>query len=87
MNYLDKDELLSRLGLEVTPSLGRTAASAIATFGAGLLVGAGLALLLAPTSGRALRAELGKSMPGNGVPGHAAPHDGAVTASGERSQG
>ncbi|MBX3024151.1 YtxH domain-containing protein [bacterium] len=33
-------------------------APSLALFGAGLLVGAGLALLLAPTSGRELREEI-----------------------------
>jgi len=66
MNLLDKDELLSRLGLETTPSLGRSLASALGPFGVGMLVGAGIALLLAPRSGQELRQQLGGAITGEG---------------------
>jgi gas vesicle protein len=65
MGYLDKDELLERLGLETTRPTGRTVGSAVAVFGVGLLVGAGIALLLAPTSGLQLRADLGARLDGD----------------------
>ena len=57
-NLPSADDVIRALGLqtrsksEVMPSM--------ALFGAGLLVGAGLALLLAPTSGRELREEIGE---------------------------
>jgi hypothetical protein len=72
MNFLDKDELLERLGLETARPAGRTVGSAVAVFGLGLLVGAGVALLLAPSSGRDLRADLGARLDGENahLPGH-----------------
>jgi hypothetical protein len=55
---LDKDELLGLLGLERKSSPGAGLAAALGTFGVGLLVGAGIALILAPKPGRELRQEL-----------------------------
>ncbi len=56
MKYLDGDELLSKLGLARRSSAGELLAEALIPFGVGILVGAGIALLLAPKSGRELRA-------------------------------
>lgn len=53
------DELIGLLGLQ-RRARGSDVLSGVALFGAGLLVGAGLALLLAPTSGRELREGLGE---------------------------
>ena len=55
---LDKDELLGLLGLERKSSPGAGLAGALGTFGVGLLVGAGIALMLAPKPGHELRQEL-----------------------------
>ncbi len=55
---LDKDEILSLLGLEKKPSPGVGLAAALGTFGVGLLVGAGIALILAPKPGHELRQEI-----------------------------
>ena len=55
---LDKDEILRLLGLEKKPSPAAGLAAALGTFGVGLLVGAGIALILAPKPGRELRQEL-----------------------------
>jgi hypothetical protein len=55
---LDRDELLSLLGLERKPSPGAGLAGALGTFGVGLLVGAGIALMLAPKPGHQLRQEI-----------------------------
>ena len=55
---LDKDELLGLLGLERKSSPGAGLATALGTFGVGLLVGAGIALILAPKPGRELRQDL-----------------------------
>jgi hypothetical protein len=55
---LDRDDLLSLLGLETKPSPGAGLAAALGTFGVGLLVGAGIALVLAPKPGRELRQEV-----------------------------
>lgn len=46
LSHLDREELLGRIGLESRRSPLERLAPSLATFGAGLLVGAGLALLL-----------------------------------------
>jgi len=53
------DEIIRALGLQSRRS-GSDIVPSVALFGAGLLVGAGLALLFAPTTGRELREELGE---------------------------
>ena len=57
---LSKDDVLSALGLTSKPSTSDRLLGALSIFGVGLLVGAGAALLLAPKSGEALRADLGE---------------------------
>ena len=57
---LSKDDVLSALGLTSKPSTSERLLGTLAVFGVGLLVGAGAALLLAPKSGEALRADLGE---------------------------
>lgn len=54
------DELLRSVGLPQRRSAASDVVPSVALFGAGLLVGAGLALLFAPTTGRELREELGE---------------------------
>ena len=54
------EDLIRALGLQTRRSQGSAIASGVALFGAGLLVGAGLALLFAPSSGRELREEIGE---------------------------
>jgi hypothetical protein len=53
------DDLIRLVGLQ-RQSRSADLFSGVALFGAGLLVGAGLALLLAPTSGKELRDEIGE---------------------------
>ncbi|MBC8133503.1 MAG: YtxH domain-containing protein [Deltaproteobacteria bacterium] len=55
---MDKDELLGILGLRTKDSFAGQMTATLATFGVGLLVGAGVALLLAPKPGRELREQL-----------------------------
>lgn len=55
---LSKDDLLSALGVTGKPSTSERLLGTLSIFGVGLLVGAGAALLLAPKSGDALRADL-----------------------------
>jgi YtxH-like protein len=57
-----KDDVLSALGLTSKPSTSDRLLGALSIFGVGLLVGAGAALLLAPKSGEALRADLGERL-------------------------
>ena len=58
-NLPSTEDLIRALGLQTRRSNGDVVPS-VALFGAGLLVGAGLALLFAPSSGRELREELGE---------------------------
>jgi len=58
LKNLDKDEILSMLGLETKSSTAGWLAGTLGTFGVGLLVGAGIALMLAPKPGRELREDI-----------------------------
>jgi len=58
LRNLDKDDILEMMGLQSKASTGSYLAGALGTFGVGLLVGAGLGLLLAPKPGRELRDDL-----------------------------
>jgi hypothetical protein len=55
---VDSDDLLDLVGLESRRSTGDKLVPALALFGAGVLVGVGLGLMLAPKPGRELRDEL-----------------------------
>jgi hypothetical protein len=58
LRKLDKDDILDMLGLETKSSTGAWLAGALGTFGVGLLVGAGIGLMLAPKPGRELREDI-----------------------------
>jgi hypothetical protein len=58
LRNLDKDDLLGLVGLESKHSTGAYLAGTLGTFGVGLLVGAGIALLLAPKPGSELREDI-----------------------------
>ena len=55
---MDKDDVLGMLGLEARRSQSNRMLTTLGTFGIGLLVGAGVALLLAPKAGSDLRQNL-----------------------------
>jgi hypothetical protein len=55
---MDKEDVLGMLGLEPRRSQSSRMLTTLGTFGIGLLVGAGVALLLAPKAGSALRQDL-----------------------------
>ncbi|MEW6430445.1 MAG: hypothetical protein AB1730_02955 [Myxococcota bacterium] len=55
---VDKDDLLELIGLEVRRTAGDKVVTSLAIFGAGVLVGVGLGLMLAPKPGRELRSDL-----------------------------
>lgn len=55
---LEKDALLEWVGLEGRRSVSERVVTSLAIFGAGVLVGAGLGLMLAPKPGRDLRSDL-----------------------------
>jgi len=58
LRNMDKDDLLGLMGLETKTSTGSYLAGTLGTFGVGLLVGAGIALLLAPKPGSELREDI-----------------------------
>ena len=55
---MDKDDFLGILGLQTKHSFTNQLLGTLGTFGIGLLVGAGVALLLAPKAGSELRHDL-----------------------------
>jgi len=57
-NLPSAEELIRALGFQARRQNGSDIVPSVALFGAGLLVGAGLALLFAPITGRELREEL-----------------------------
>ena len=58
LRNLDKDDILEMIGLQTKTSTTAWLAGTLGTFGVGLLVGAGLGLMLAPKAGRELREDL-----------------------------
>jgi hypothetical protein len=56
---LNKEDILSAVGLASKPSIAERWLGTAGIFSLGLLVGAGVALLMAPTSGKDLREDLG----------------------------
>jgi hypothetical protein len=72
---MDKDDLLGLLGLETKHSSAGRLLGTLGIFGVGLLVGAGVALLMAPKAGSDLRQDLRTKMrpdkPNGGEPGDA----------------
>jgi hypothetical protein len=60
ISELTKDDILSALGLSARRSPSEQWLGAAGIFGVGLLIGAGVALLLAPKSGQGLREDLGE---------------------------
>lgn len=59
---MDKDDFLGLIGLQTKRSLSGEILGSLGTFGIGLLVGAGVALLLAPKPGRDLRQDIRTKM-------------------------
>lgn len=55
---VDRDDLLDLIGLEMRRSASDRLVPALAIFGAGVLVGVGVGLMLAPKPGSELRNEL-----------------------------
>ena len=63
---IGKDDVLDVLGLEAKASTTSHVLGMLGTFGVGLLVGAGVALLLAPKPGRQLRQDIRARLRPNG---------------------
>lgn len=62
---VDKDDLLDLVGLESRRTTTDKLLPALALFGAGVVVGAGLGLLLAQKPGKELRSQLREKLPGS----------------------
>lgn len=58
LRNLDKDDILEMMGLQTKSSTAAVVGGTIGVFAVGLLVGAGLGMLLAPKAGRELRDDL-----------------------------
>jgi hypothetical protein len=69
---VDKDDILEMVGLESRRSSAERMVPALALFGAGVLLGVGLGLMLAPKPGRELRDDLRERM-GKGANGATEP--------------
>ncbi len=54
------DDVLSKLGLQTRMTAGDYLFPALGVFGMGMLVGAGVALMVAPKSGASLRQDIGR---------------------------
>ena len=63
---MDKDDVLGMLGLEARRSHSNRLLTTLGTFGIGLLVGAGVGLLLAPKAGSDLRQDPAREAPSRG---------------------
>jgi gas vesicle protein len=55
---MNREDILNSIGLQTIPDRSDNVLPAVAIFGAGILVGAGLGLLFAPKPGRELRDDL-----------------------------
>jgi gas vesicle protein len=58
LRNMDKDDILEMMGLQTKSSTAAVVGGTIGIFAVGLLVGAGLGLLMAPKAGRELREDL-----------------------------
>jgi len=65
LKNLDRDDLLSLVGLETRRSSMDWVIPAVGFFSAGILLGAGLGMMLAPKSGRELMDDLRLRLQGN----------------------
>jgi len=61
---LDKDDLLNLIGLETRRTVADWILPTLGIFGVGVLVGAGIGMLLAPKPGRELREDLRNRLQG-----------------------
>jgi hypothetical protein len=69
LKNLDRDDLLSLVGLETRRTSTDWILPAVGFFSAGVLLGAGLGMLMAPKSGRELMEEIRVRMQGDNAQG------------------
>ncbi len=81
-NLPTREDVINAIGLASRRSAGAEMAGAMTIFGAGLLVGAGLALLFAPASGEELRRGLADRL---GMGGEESPRAGRSGLSSRRT--
>lgn len=74
---VDKDDVLDLIGLEERRTASDKLVPALALFGAGVLVGVGLGLMLAPKPGKELRADVKQKLKPGAAP---STNGGAVAA-------
>jgi hypothetical protein len=79
LSSLDRNDVLGWLGLEPRQSRGSWLLGSLGLFGAGLAVGASVALLVAPKAGRELREDLKNRLAPVRVPGMDESPEPAVT--------
>jgi YtxH-like protein len=58
LTKLSKDDILTLMGIQTKHSPSDWVTKTLGTFGVGILVGAGIGVLLAPKKGRALRQDI-----------------------------
>jgi hypothetical protein len=67
LRNMDKDDLLNLVGLETRRTTADWLVPTLTAFSVGVLVGAGIGLMLAPKSGSELREDLRNRMTGGGI--------------------
>jgi hypothetical protein len=90
LRNLNKEEILARLGLQMTPGPLSWLLPALGLFGAGMLVGTGLGMMMAPKPGRELRADLANRLEnalGSDAKGHMGDQRSMAALSTPSSQG
>jgi hypothetical protein len=90
LRNLNKEELLARLGLQMKPGPLAWLLPALGLFGAGMLVGTGLGMMMAPKPGRELRADLANRLEnalGSDTKGHMGDQHSMAALSTPSSQG
>jgi hypothetical protein len=60
LKNLDKNDILGALGLQTKGNVIDTVIPALGVFGAGLLIGTALGMLVAPKTGKAMRKQIGR---------------------------
>jgi hypothetical protein len=84
LQTITRDDVLSALGLQSRRGVRAYLGPVAGAMGLGMLIGAGLGLLLAPRSGRELREQMTKKM--NGVGARARRHNNVGTGTSNKEE-